>query len=63
MPLIANTWRISRDIAHTFSSILNNIDDDELWAPYAGPGSIADPDMLQVTFGQIGQMSLNSTYR
>jgi len=33
----------------TGHSILNNIDFDTMWAEFAAPGSINDPDMLQVT--------------
>ena len=42
-------WRISRDIGASWSSILNNIDFDEVWAEYAKPGAINDPDMLQAS--------------
>ena len=31
----------------TGHSILNNIDFDTMWAEFAAPGSINDPDMLQ----------------
>jgi alpha-galactosidase len=47
----ANMWRISRDIGKSWTSILNNIDFDEIWAEFAQPGSINDPDMLQVGNG------------
>ena len=33
-------WRISQDIGASWHSILNNLDFDEPWAKYAGPGSI-----------------------
>lgn len=32
-------------IGRSWKSILNNIDFDEPWAKYAGPGSLNDPDM------------------
>ncbi|MCU4157828.1 glycoside hydrolase family 27 protein [Carboxylicivirga sp. A043] len=48
---IADSWRISGDIANKFSSILQIIDiNAELWR-YASPGHFNDMDMLQVGRG------------
>jgi alpha-galactosidase len=44
MPAHANMWRISGDISNHWNSILNNLDHDEPWAKFAGPGSLNDPD-------------------
>jgi alpha-galactosidase len=48
---IADSWRISGDIANNFQSLLNIIDKNaDLWK-YAGPGHVNDMDMLQVGRG------------
>ena len=51
----ANMWRISQDIGASWKSILNNIDFDEIWAEFAAPGAINDPDMLQVGNGALSE--------
>jgi hypothetical protein len=55
----ANMWRISQDIGANWHSILNNIDFDEPWAKFAGPGGINDPDMLQVGNGMSFEQDLS----
>ena len=55
----ANMWRISQDIGASWHSILNNIDFDEPWAKFAGPGSLNDPDMLQVGNGMTFEQDLS----
>ena len=48
---IADSWRISGDIANTFESVMDIIDlNAELWQ-FAGPGHVNDMDMLQVGRG------------
>ena len=48
---IADSWRISGDIAANFGSIMRIIDlNADLWK-YAGPGHVNDMDMLQVGRG------------
>ena len=47
----ANMWRTAVDIGAQWRSILKNIDFDEVWAEFAKPGSINDPDMLVVGDG------------
>lgn len=48
---IADSWRVSGDIANKFSSVLHIIDlNAELWRN-AGPGHVNDMDMLQVGRG------------
>lgn len=48
---IADSWRISGDIANDFKSILHIIDlNADLWK-YASPGHVNDMDMLQVGRG------------
>lgn len=48
---VADSWRISSDIANTFESVMNIVDlNADLWK-YAGPGHVNDMDMLQVGRG------------
>ncbi len=48
---IADSWRISPDIANTFESVMAIVDQNaDLW-PFAGPGHVNDMDMLQVGRG------------
>lgn len=48
---IADSWRISGDVANTFESVMHIVDQNaELWR-YAGPGHVNDMDMLQVGRG------------
>ncbi|GAB4107790.1 hypothetical protein GCM10028791_02370 [Echinicola sediminis] len=48
---LADSWRISGDIANTFESVMSIVDlNADLWK-YAGPGHVNDMDMLQVGRG------------
>ncbi|MEO6683247.1 MAG: glycoside hydrolase family 27 protein [Ginsengibacter sp.] len=48
---IADSWRISGDIANTFESVMHIIDlNADLWK-YSSPGHVNDMDMLQVGRG------------
>lgn len=48
---VADSWRISGDIASSFESVMAIIDiNSELWR-YSGPGHVNDMDMLQVGRG------------
>jgi len=50
-PLVGNSWRTTGDISDTFFSMLNNLDTNNEWAAYSGPGGWNDPDMLEVGNG------------
>lgn len=50
-PKIANSWRTTGDIRDEWDSMLANIDINDQWADYAGPGGWNDPDMLEVGNG------------
>lgn len=48
---VADSWRISPDIANTFESVMKIVDmNADLWR-YAGPGHVNDMDMLQIGRG------------
>ena len=48
---LADSWRISGDIANTFESVMHIVDlNADLWK-YASPGHVNDMDMLQVGRG------------
>jgi alpha-galactosidase len=48
---MADSWRISGDIANTFESVMHIVDiNANLWK-YSGPGHVNDMDMLQVGRG------------
>ena len=48
---IADSWRISGDIANTFESVMHIVDlNADLWK-YASPGHVNDMDMLQIGRG------------
>ncbi|WP_241558300.1 glycoside hydrolase family 27 protein [Mariniphaga sediminis] len=48
---VADSWRISEDIANTFESVMHIVDlNADLWC-YSGPGHVNDMDMLQVGRG------------
>lgn len=47
-PAIANSWRTTGDIKPNWASVLSNLDKNNDWATYAGPGGWNDPDMLEV---------------
>ena len=45
---IANSWRTTGDIANSWSTVLRNIEQNDAYAPYAGPGHFNDPDLLEI---------------
>jgi|EP01047_Picozoa_sp_COSAG01_P063561 alpha-galactosidase len=49
---IANLWRTTTDVADTTAKVRVNIDLNDKWAEFAGPGGFNDPDMLQVGKGK-----------
>lgn len=49
----AHYWRTGNDISANWATILNRIDINDKWAPFAGPGHFNDPDMLQVGNGPL----------
>eukprot|EP00475_Leptophrys_vorax_P036679 TRINITY_DN623_c0_g1_i1.p2 TRINITY_DN623_c0_g1~~TRINITY_DN623_c0_g1_i1.p2 ORF type:complete len:394 (+),score=119.44 TRINITY_DN623_c0_g1_i1:115-1182(+) len=48
---VGNSWRTTGDISDNWNSMLNNLDANNKWAKYAGPGQWNDPDMLEVGNG------------
>ncbi|KAF3335643.1 Alpha-galactosidase 1 [Carex littledalei] len=48
---VGNSWRTTGDINDQWSSMLRNIDINDAYANYAGPGGWNDPDMLEVGNG------------
>ncbi|CAI5479684.1 unnamed protein product [Closterium sp. Yama58-4] len=52
---VADTWRTTRDIEDTWSSMMRIADINNKWAKYAKPGGWNDPDMLQVGNGGMRQ--------
>ena len=49
---LANLWRTTTDVSATSGKVYVNIDLNDKWAEFAGPGGFNDPDMLQV--GKLG---------
>ncbi|KAH8072642.1 alpha-galactosidase [Aureococcus anophagefferens] len=49
---LANLWRTTTDVAADAGKVYVNIDLNDKWAEFAGPGGFNDPDMLQV--GKLG---------
>lgn len=49
---IANLWRTTTDVADTTTKVRVNLDLNDKWAEFAGPGAFNDPDMLQVGKGK-----------
>ncbi len=45
---VGNSWRTTGDISKSWDSILYNLDRNDEWHEYAGPGGWNDPDMLEV---------------
>lgn len=45
---VANSWRTTGDISSNWNSIMSNIEANDKWYQYAGPGAWNDPDMLEV---------------
>ena len=51
---IANLWRTTTDVADTVSKVRVNIDLNDKWAEFAGPGGFNDPGrLLSRSFAQI----------
>jgi alpha-galactosidase len=48
---IGHLWRTSADIKDNWDSIINNMEENNNFAAYAGPGHWNDPDMLEVGNG------------
>ena len=48
---ISNLWRTTTDVSATVDKVRVNIDLNDKWAEFAGPGAFNDPDMLQVGKG------------
>jgi alpha-galactosidase len=48
---VGNSWRTTGDIQDNWGSMLSNLDANDKWAKYAGPGQWNDPDMLEVGNG------------
>ena len=49
---ISNLWRTTTDVAADVFKVRVNIDLNDKWAEYAGPGGFNDPDMLQCGKGK-----------
>lgn len=49
----AHYWRTGNDIDAQWSTILDRIDRNDKWQPFAGPGHFNDPDMLQIGNGDL----------
>ncbi|XP_072959698.1 alpha-galactosidase 1-like [Typha angustifolia] len=49
--MVGNSWRTTGDINDTWTSMLWNIDQNEVYAEYAKPGGWNDPDMLEIGNG------------
>lgn len=48
---VGNSWRTTTDIRDNWKSVLNLLDINDAFYPYAGPGHWNDPDMLEVGNG------------
>jgi len=48
---VGNSWRTTRDISDKWKSMIDNIDINNKYANYSGPGGWNDPDMLEVGNG------------
>ena len=49
---IANLWRTTTDVSDDVAKVRINIDLNDKWAEFAGPGGFNDPDMLQCGKGK-----------
>eukprot|EP00270_Netrium_digitus_P000952 TRINITY_DN11078_c0_g1_i2.p1 TRINITY_DN11078_c0_g1~~TRINITY_DN11078_c0_g1_i2.p1 ORF type:complete len:450 (+),score=94.28 TRINITY_DN11078_c0_g1_i2:97-1446(+) len=52
---IGNSWRTTADIQDTWDSMMSNVDNNNRWARFAGPGHWNDPDMLEVGNGGMSE--------
>lgn len=50
---LANSWRTTTDVADNWNSIMGNLDGNNRWAEFAGPGGWNDADMIQVGNGAL----------
>lgn len=48
---VGNSWRTTDDIQNSWKSVLRNIDYNNQYAAYAGPGGWNDPDIMEVGNG------------
>jgi len=48
---VGNSWRTTGDIGDNFRSFTSNLDQNDRWWNYSGPGQWNDPDMLEVGNG------------
>jgi alpha-galactosidase len=48
---VGNSWRTTGDISDNWRSMIGNIDKNNAYANYSGPGAWNDPDMLEVGNG------------
>jgi len=48
---VGNSWRTTGDISDNFRSFTSNLDQNDKWWNYSGPGQWNDPDMLEVGNG------------
>jgi len=48
---VGNSWRTTGDISDHWSSFTSNLDQNDRWWNYSGPGHWNDPDMLEVGNG------------
>jgi alpha-galactosidase len=44
----ANSWRTTGDIDNSWAKVLRNIEENDAYGPYAGPGHFNDPDLLEI---------------
>ena len=45
---VGNSWRTTGDIRDNWNSVTSNLDENNKWYMYAGPGQWNDPDILEV---------------
>jgi len=50
-PAVGNSWRTTGDINDHWDSFTGNLDQNDKWWNYSGPGAWNDPDMLEVGNG------------
>jgi alpha-galactosidase len=50
---VGNSWRTTGDIHDDYADMASIIDQNDIWADYAGPGGWNDPDMLEVGNGRM----------
>jgi len=50
-PAVGNSWRTTGDISDNWESFVANLDQNDNWWNYSGPGAWNDPDMLEVGNG------------